>query len=181
MNKMSTEKHYPDKQNRITLRCEHCGHAKAVDISRYLNASGPLKISFTWKCPNCHCDHSDCEGCMEKFCPRKRQTAVEIERRKIPRKQVNLICSVISRDKKKHPARIQNLSQKGLHIHIKTDHRLHEGATSSVEFFLDDAKKTLIQKDIVVKQLHRDSIKAEFTDTEDFSGSNRALGFYLLK
>jgi hypothetical protein len=50
------------------------------------------------------------------------------------------------------------------------------GDLLKIEFRLDDARRSLVQKKVVVRNVSEDSVGTEFTVTEAL---DKALGFYL--
>jgi len=114
-------------------------------------------------------------------CPCKHVYRVILERREYFRKSVRLkgVClmqgGVIAAD-----IHIHNLSRKGLRIELVRDEAPAVGDRVTVEFRLDDEKKTLIRKEAVVRTLMGRFVGLEFFSIDPHNVYDKALGFYLM-
>ena len=73
--------------------------------------------------------------------------------------------------------KIVNVSKTGVGINMPGQHELEEGDTLLVEFILDDARKSNIEKKVVIRLVRGNFLGCEFFDVDEY---DKALGFYLL-
>lgn len=177
---MTMEKFYVDGQNKIAVSCPQCGVIKDIDVSTHLGREGITTFEYLFICDKCDCGHKECEDCPKKNCTHGHKQNITLERRKFFRKEVNLAGSLTDLEGKKHPVRVLNLSRTGLKIKILTTHDIQPAQTVYIEFNLDNANETLIKKDLLVKQASSNTIETEFSDSESYDRSDKAIGFYLL-
>jgi PilZ domain len=144
-----------------TFICPQCQKAKTVDVSSY--ASSDQKVKVNVKCP---CGHS--------------YRAI-LEKRKQYRKKTNLSGTythiVDGRKVGKGWMTVRDISATGFKLELNSETALSVGDHLVVEFYLDDAQRTLITKRVVIRNIRDRSVGTEFSPTETVG---KALGFYLL-
>lgn len=74
---------------------------------------------------------------------------------------------------------VMDVSRAGLRIKVDVMPNFKIGTTFTVEFRLDDKSKTLIRKDVIVRNMSDYSICAEFCSIGLSDPYDKALGFYL--
>lgn len=156
---------YMDTKGIAMFVCPQCGKAKTADVSKYKNSNTAIKIKM-----KCSCGHFD--TCI-------------LERRDFYRKEVNLagVYTRLLEDKltDKGLMTVKDLSQNGIKmkLNVKRDLKLYD--KFFVEFNLDDRRRFLIQKKLVVKNINDFDIGARFIDIDTNDAYNRAIKFYLFK
>jgi hypothetical protein len=131
--------------------------SKTVNVEKLKRREQPLKIRCT---------------CKETF-------SVTFEFRRAHRKETNLVgeyCRLPAREGW-HGMTVRNISSTGVGFETKNPHDLREGDQAGVRFVLDDAKRSEIKRDIIVRVVKDRYIGAEFSDPHLF---DKALGFYLM-
>jgi len=176
------EKAYVDENNKITIRCPRCGHHKILDVSTILAKKkiGLIKVSYKFKCSACKCGHIDCKDCTSE-CTNGNSNVYQLERRKFFRKQVKLEGTMDCGEIKNHRITVLDLSRTGMKMSTARKEILSPGNKCQVQFNLDDAKKTLIKKELRVKYVDGHTVDCEFTDTQTFDNNAKAIGFFLMK
>ena len=148
---------YVNSGNNATLLCPHCGISKTVNVEKLKRHGDPLKIRCT---------------CKETF-------SVTLEFRKAHRKATHLAgdyCKLPAREDW-HSMTVKNISSTGIGFETYNPHDLSEGDEVRVRFALDDAKRSQIKRDVIVRVVKDRYIGAEFSDPDLF---DKALGFYLM-
>lgn len=160
-----TEKVYITSRGMITFICPNCRYVKVVSI----NVHKALR----------HAEHvrATCGRCGHKY-------RATIERRRQFRKTVDLAGSYRRKSPGKSAQsgflRVLDLSRTGLRLRLTESAVFEAGDRLEVEFHLDDAKRSRIQKEVVVKMVEGRVLGVEFCSTHPSDPSDRALGFYLL-
>ena len=156
------EKTYITRKKTATLICPKCQRSKTVDVSQFVITSNK-NIKINVKCP---CGHA-----FTSF----------LERRKRYRKETKLPGSFARFVADKPAGRgyllIRDLSSTGMKIEVYENFKFSEGDILKIEFQLDDSKKTLITKKVVIRSIKNSFIGTEFLQTE---AEDKALGFYLM-
>ena len=148
---------YVNSGNNATLLCPHCGISKTVNVEKLKRHGDPLKIRCT---------------CKETF-------SVTLEFRKAHRKATHLVgdyCKLPAREDW-HSMTVKNISSTGIGFETNNPHDLRKGDQVAVRFALDDAKRSQIKRDVIVRVVKDRYIGAEFSDPDLF---DKALGFYLM-
>lgn len=176
------EKAYVDENNKITIRCPRCGHHKVLDVSSILakKQKGLIKVSYKFKCNACKCGHIECKDCNAD-CANGNTNVYQLERRKFFRKDVKLEGTMDCGEIKNHKITVLNLSRTGMKMATRQKDIVSPGKKCQAQFQLDDAKKTLIKKELRVKSVDGHTVDCEFTDTQTFDSNDKAIGFYLMK
>ena len=151
---------YVKDDNKAVLVCPHCGFSKTVDAGRYKKSAGPLKIKCT------------CRSTFEVF----------IEFRGAHRKETDLVghyCKLPHCEEWGEMV-VNNISSTGLGFSTLGPHHIRAGDRIRVKFRLDDAKKSEIDKDIIVREVKDGYVGCSFIGPLEFDQVDSALGFYLM-
>lgn len=157
---MDLQKVYVGQDNRAVFVCPHCGNSKTADAGKYMDRKGPLKVRCT---------------CGLTF-------SVSLEFRRAYRKETTLVGHYCKLPGCMHWEEmvVKNISPSGLGFTALSPHDLTGGCLVRVRFRLDDAKRSEIEKDVVVKEVKQDHVGCKFTAPLQFSQADKALGFYLM-
>jgi hypothetical protein len=171
---------YINDNNRVVLTCPSCKKTREIDATPYMEAAGEAIIAIKFKCSACDCGHQSCKECNNANCSTGNTNVIYLERRKFFRKKVSLPGHI--RDhKRRFSVTILNLSRTGLKIKVRSAQTFQPGQKLVVTFTLDDAKASIIEKEIVVRAARPDILKCEFTSAQAFESCDKAIGFYLMK
>ena len=158
------QKVYITSQNLVTFTCPKCEKPRIVNVTEHPDLEKKDKV--TVKCP-----------CGHKY-------TVIIERRKQYRKATNFPGQykhiVDGRVIDQGLMRVIDLSRTGMKIKLNVKRNLDIGARLLLEFRLDDAHRSFIQKEVEVKKVFDQELGVEFTSVHPSNPSDRALGFYML-
>ena len=172
MEESSPQKIYVGKDNKATMICPRCGRSKAVDVSAYMEEERSPRIKIRFRCGLCVGDH-----CGEGDGVR---TTVMLERRKYFRKPVKLAGSLLlSKNHVQANIQILEVSRQGIGFHINTPNILEENDEGTVEFRLDDRKRTLLRFRVVVRKIRGSVVGAGFARVDPDDQYQKAIGFYL--
>lgn len=157
---------YPDKNGNVTLVCHGCGHSHRIDAAPYRAPGKSTRLSIT-------CDK--CGHALE----------ASISFRKHYRKDTNLRGTCTTRFAQPHRTIsgefsgivVKNVSLSGIGFIVKSPIHAKEGDILDVKFKLDDPKRTVISKQVVIRRIIDNLFAAEFTPPMDPTGS--PLAFYL--
>ena len=158
---MSEVKAFIDSEGKAVIKCPECHEARVVDVKGYSKLDQFVRFKVT--------------------CPCKHSYRVILERREYFRKSVNFrgIC-LIRNGVVRVNINVHDLSRKGLRIELLKETRVEVGDKMTVEFRLDDEKKTLIRKDAVVRSIMGLFLGMEFFSIDPHNVYDKALGFYLM-
>lgn len=150
-------------ENKATFTCPECERVRAVDVTQYKALDTAVRIKV--KCP-CGCHYP-----------------VVLDRRLQYRRQVNLKGTYYQvadgRYVGKGPMIVSDVSRTGLKLGLKNGGRLNFGDKLFVEFHLDDLKRSFIQKEVVVRNVHGSELGTEFISMAPSDPNMKAIGFYL--
>jgi len=162
---------YPTKDKTAVFECPSCKYSKTADISRYLDKNKLIKGKM-----KCKCGHS---------------YIFILEKRMYFRKNVNLRgIFVVTTDlqsfeiygnesKAKGVTLVEDISITGLKLKFSEKPNIGIGDSMFVEFHLDDYNRTLIQKQVVVRNIIGLKYGVEFVDKNIEDHINKKIGFYL--
>ncbi len=163
------EKVYVAKDKTAIFVCPECGKKRIMDLSSYKNLANSSKVTC-----KCACGHS---------CP------VILERRRFFRKKVDLIATytcvvpnlndTCCEEIEKGILKVKDISRTGLQLELNRLLTLKEGDKFSLKFKLDDKKKTLIKKEVVIRRIDGNRMGVEFFSSDPGDPGDKALGFYL--
>jgi len=146
---------FVDKNNLATVICQSCGHAKQLDVTKFINLNKTLR---------CRCK------CGKSF-------LCTLEFREYFRKKTKLSGHfTFLRDHLQHKIIVNNVSHSGINFSMLTVCDIKIGDMLEVIFTLDDTNKTVIRKQVEVKSANNQLIGCCFTDTQSY---DKELGFYL--
>ncbi|MEN8246176.1 MAG: PilZ domain-containing protein [Thermodesulfobacteriota bacterium] len=153
---------YISQTNHATFTCPQCEATKTADVSRYAQMEQTVRVK------------SKCGSCGHSW------TSV-LEKRKVYRKGVSLLGDVThivdNNPVTRGTMEVTDISAGGLKIKLLELLDLRLNDKLHVDFHLDDARKTLISKDVLVKNIDGNHIGVAFSRSEV---DDPALGFYLM-
>ena len=137
------EKVFVTEKNIATFICPECKKSMTMDVSKYKNLEKASKV----KC-KCTCGHS---------------YLVVVERREAKRKRINItaiyvniissvgtqFCEEVGRG----VIKITDISDTGMMIEFNSEHNFTTKDRLIIEFNLNDKKRTLIKKEVEIKNL----------------------------
>ncbi len=152
---------YIVKDNTVVIRCDRCQRTKVLDLTPYADIRQPLQIKI-----KCACGHV---------------FSSLIEKRRVYRKAVSLKGSFVhyvnGQPKGKGTMTVVDLSNNGLKLMLPAGETMSVGDMLKVEFHLDDPRRSLITKKLIVRNVQAQMVGTEFFPTES---PDKSLGFYLL-
>jgi hypothetical protein len=164
---MNTAKSYIGDDGRATIRCDQCGRKKAIDAIKFQAFNKQLTVK-------CACNYT---------------FSVSFEWRKSYRKDVLLsgeylkddgeerkVCDMAGEDMGCGNMVLENLALGGLAFRTNKNHDIKVGDIIQVKFRLDDVQKSLITRNVIVKNVDGRQVRAEFCDNKP----DKALAFYLM-
>jgi hypothetical protein len=147
--------------NTATFVCPQCGNVTTTNVAKYAT----VKKRVTVKC-RCSCGH---------------QFAVSLEKRRQYRKATDLPGMFFYRrpngEQDKGSMRVVDISSSGLKLKLNVERHFNEGEILRVEFHLDDKRRTLMEKDVIVRNVHKNLVGTAFDPAQ---GEDSNLGFYLM-
>jgi hypothetical protein len=154
------EKLFITSENTVVFRCPHCQRSKTVDVATLGEFSRPLR--FRLKCP-----------CGQV-------TTSVIDKRRRFRKETSFpgtyVHFVDGQPRGKGSLTVKDLSVNGIKLMIASGETFNRGDVLKVAFKLDDAKRSLVEKKVVIRSISPPFFGTEFAPTETL---DKALGFYL--
>ncbi len=153
------------KSNNVAvIKCPKCDTSKPVDMSEHIASDGVVRFKA-----RCKCGYS---------------YRVVLNKRDKFRKKTNLSGSYTNLSHGKEGQKVQmtvlDVSRSGLKSKIN-QMRLqindNVGDIISVEFQLDDAKRSMVSKEVVIRWIDRPYIGVEFTSIPKLEAD---LGFYMM-
>jgi hypothetical protein len=151
----SHDRAYVSDNGLAAITCPHCGLTKQVTVAQYRGRHQTLKV-------RCRC---------------KQSFATQLDFRQSHRKRTDLSGFYqILDDKSGGIASIRDISKDGIGFTVSGIHNLKVGQKIKLDFSLDDRKQTPLQKQAVVRAVHKNRIGCEFTAMQAFE---KDLGFYL--
>jgi RNase P subunit RPR2 len=152
----------PDRK--ATFICPKCKKPRRADVSALSDLNQPVRVRVRCPCGNVY--------------------TADLERRLRQRKQVNFpgiaVRSTQSDDSGHIPVSVTDISRGGLKLRLSNSGTFKRGEKLRVEFRLDDARRSLICKKVVVAMVNGLEAGVQFIDINGDDSSDKALGFYLL-
>jgi len=141
------------------ISCPHCNQKKNVPVSSCKGSKCRVKI----KC-----------GCENVF-------TVELDFRKKFRKKTNLPGKFTNQTRKniRGDIIVKNLSMDGLGFTTEDIKKLQKGDEITVSFKLDNADETTIKKEVIVKNIRKNTVGCEFEKSSQYA-LDADLGFYMM-
>ena len=174
------KKMYIGNDNTVVLTCPACDKAKVVDVSRYLGSDGPINFTYRFQCDGCRCGHSSCRECVRENCTLGHVNTVQLERRKIVRKELSLSGIFLPNTKDVMQVKILDISRKSVRVEFLGHTKADDGGKGIVDFLLDDPKETRVRKSVLVERCEGKEAVLVFQDEQSFSAADKAIGFYLM-
>jgi hypothetical protein len=175
------KKIYVGSDNKVALVCPGCEKTKVVDVSKYLNAEGTAKLTYRLRCDECDCGHKNCNECLRQSCSQGYVNTVQLERRKHVRKDTLLLGKVNANGGALIPVQVLDISRTGARVRVAPPAKLEVGKNVVLDFQLDDRQKTSVKKEGKVVREAGFIAGLLFHETETYSTSDKAIGFYLMK
>lgn len=147
-----------DSLDTARFACPECNREKTMQLSEYRIKKQSTKV----KC-KCRCGHT-CRVMLEKKIESTQET--------------QLLGTFISTGQMKCSGKmiIKKLNSRGLMLRTNIEQSILPGLKLFLEFVLDDAKQSIVKKEVVVKAKKGKFLSAEFTSDEHCDN----LGPYLL-
>jgi hypothetical protein len=147
--------------NTATFCCPECGKVKVADVSQYAATDKKITVNCT-----CVCGH---------------RFKCRLEKRKQYRKGVNFPgkFNFMGDTGLEDTGRVNvvDISNTGIKFRLTVPRIFPIGTTLRIEFQLDDRRRTLMQKRVIVRNISGAFVGASFHPDEM---DDRALGFYLM-
>ncbi len=155
------QKVFITSKNTATFVCPECGNSTIADVRKYAALSNAVTVK-------CKCN------CGNRF-------QVTLEKRRQYRKATDLpgmyYYKLANGDTDKGIMRVVDISSNGLKLKLNVERKFTGGERLRVEFHLDDKRRTFIEKDVIVRNVHKNLVGTSFAST---GGDDPALGFYLM-
>jgi predicted RNA-binding Zn-ribbon protein involved in translation (DUF1610 family) len=156
-----TQKVFITSKNTATFVCPQCGNTSVVNVSKYTAIDKKVTV-------NCKCT------CGHNF-------KVSLEKRRQYRKETNLpgvyYLDMGRGDVDKGNMRVVDISSNGLKLKLSVERKFNNGDRIIVEFHLDDKRRTLVKKEVIVRNVFKNLVGTSFSPSE---GDDPSLGFYLM-
>lgn len=147
---------------KATFICPKCKTMKTVDVSKFVNMNGTVKIKS-----KCSCGH---------------RWISEFEKRKQYRKTVNFTgtydCIKDGKVVDRGGMTVVDLSSGGVKLKLNVEQNLQVGDNLNLEFQLDDNNATLIKKRVAIRTVNGCYVGTTFGSPDNIGTE---LGFYLMK
>ena len=152
---------YISDTNTATIVCPQCDKNKTVDVSRYVALDQTVRVKS-----KCSCGHT--------------WTSV-LEKRRQYRKSVDFpgVYELVQNGETvdKGSMVVKDLSLTGLKLKLNVARNFEIDSRLLVEFHLDDNRRTLMRKNVLVKNVSGAYVGVAFSASEP---QDPALGFYLM-
>ena len=149
------QKVFLTKSGKAEFSCPECSKRKQMDISKFINVNKEIRLKITCKCSHIF--------------------SVILERRKHLRIDVHL-PGVLIAGTQQFPVIVKDISKQGLKIKTKKILNLNIDDKITIKFVLDDAQKSKVSKDIIIKKMDKTYIGTKFVSGEHYD----KFGAYLL-
>lgn len=154
---MRGKKVFVKDNNQFSLVCPKCMKIESVDTSMYKESDDSVRMDY--RCPCGYVYH------------------LLLEKRKYYRKETHLPGTYFLGEASEKPMIVKDMSLTGLKFKVDHQPDVVVGDRLFVKFFLDDAQKTLIRKEVIIKIISGRSVGAEFCPE---NASDKAIEFYLI-
>jgi len=165
------EKVFVNDNNIAVFICPECKKTRNVNVLKYKNLDKASKIKCKCSCGNSYYSI--------------------LEKRKYYRKKIdcqgiyiNIVSSIgidFLEEVGRGTLRVTDISRTGLQLTINLQNDFSVNDKIMVEFRLDDKQKTLIKKEVIIKNIDGTEIGVEFCTIDLSSPADKAIGFYLFK
>lgn len=155
------EKVFITSSNTATFVCPQCGNVTTANVEKFANINKKITVKA-----RCNCGH---------------RFTVSLEKRRQYRKSTDLPGVYFQQlnhgNVDKGIMRVVDISTTGLKLRLNVERPFTVGEIIQVEFHLDDKRRTLIRKRVVIRNLHKNLVGTSFAPNE---GDDPNLGFYLM-
>jgi len=159
MSDANSRKIYVNSDDTAVISCPHCGCQKTVPVGSYKGSKARIKI----KC-----------GCKNIF-------TGNLEFRRKVRKKTHLYGKFTNHSQKniRGDIVVKNLSMSGLNFVSMDIDKFMNGDEITISFKLDNADRATIKKDVIVRDIHENSVGCEFEKSSEYAPDG-PLGFYVI-
>ena len=151
-------------EDMAAIECPLCRKTKLSDFSRFKHLG--RKVTINVSCP---CGHT---------------FQVLLERRRHFRKFTNFPGAYKTiyppAFGQKRTMTVKDVSMSGLRLKVSPPPPFKKGDRLSVEFRLDDHRRSLVKKEVIVRSIADSMVGAEFCSKPSSVQGDKELGFYLL-
>lgn len=155
---------FVNSDNTATLRCPNCEKTKIVDVAKFLRPDRPSRLRVS-----CPCGHSH---------------VASLEKRKNFRKETCLEGTYrfpVDADRGHTEGgqgriRVLDLSRSGMRLELFAKPKFQVGDLINVSFRLDNSQRSLIERNVYVKNISGKSVGVEYAVQPTMDS---VLGFYL--
>ncbi len=152
------QKVFVNKDQMASFTCPKCKKVKRMDVSKFCGNEKEVRLNF-----KCKCTHS---------------FPVVLERRQYIRKPVCLLGNVV-RDRKKYAMKVEDLSRYGMRIRLLDKNvPVTVDEVLEIEFNLDDANKTLVNKEVIIQTVMPKNLGVKFKSTDHYDKFGKYLLFH---
>ena len=149
------EKIFLTKSGKMEILCPECGKNKMMDFAKFVSMDREIKLKVTCKCSHVF--------------------SVILERRQHFRKKVYLQGGLI-RGNKKYFISILDISRMGMKLRTEEVLDLNPEDKVVIKFILDDAGKSKISKEVIIRKIDKEYIGVGFLSQDHYD----KFGEYLL-
>lgn len=177
-----------NKENKADIRCSKCLKNRSVDMSKYKDMDRAIRFKT-----KCRCGHSDTVflnrrdkfrkntdffGIYTNMSSGKGGQKGEMTVLDVSRAGLRMEISHVKLKVKEHDVSVVTGEQASFEHKIKKPvDEINIGDKLLVEFRLDDTKKTLIKKEVLIRWMKMPYIGVEFSSKSLYEGS---LAFYMM-
>jgi hypothetical protein len=150
-----------DSLDTARFACPECGQGKIMQLSEYIIRKPCTRVKCT-----CRCGHT---------------YMVTLEKKIEPIHDTQLLGTFVSTsDEQSGKMIIKKLNSRGLVFRTNIDHNLLPGLRLVLEFVLDDAKQSIVKKEVKVKAKKGRYLTVEFTSHDHPDNLGPYLTFHNL-
>lgn len=151
-----------DTLDTARLACPACKRTRALQLSEYKLIKRHTRVKY-----KCHCGHT--------------YVAI-LEKQSSPQPETMLAGTFVSRGNLRCSGRmiIKRLNNKGITLKTNIEQKIIPGLNLILEFVLDDAKQSIVKKQVRVLARNGKYLTAEFTSEEHYDNLGPYLFFHKL-
>lgn len=155
-NEQSISTSFVKDGNEATVVCPDCHLAKNVSVEKFRNHRHKIKVK-------CTCGHI---------------FEIMLEFRRHRRKETTLTGAYTPETPSMRGGAVTvvNLSLRGAYFQLRGPHDVQIGQRGAINFILDDRKKTVFLKNVIIRSVRGNLIGCKFIEDQAYEP---ALGFYL--
>jgi hypothetical protein len=163
MENINIQKIFLSDKNTALFECPKCHKSKEADVSKYKNLETSIKLKVKCRCGNVY--------------------DVILERRRQFRKGTHLPCKFhytsLSGEEQNGVMTVLDISKGGFKLKMLIEPKFKKGDIIEVEFNLDNSSKTLIQKQVFVRNIKSTIVNVELCSFDPNDSGDKAIAFYL--